>query len=72
VGLASHSELGCGEPLSTRSLRIGKNSQNVVESLEEEGALGNLDDTEVFMFTDNSTVESCAARGHPRQESYSV
>ena len=35
----------------------------MVESLEEEGEEGNLDSAEVFMFTDNSTVESCVARG---------
>jgi hypothetical protein len=40
-----------------------KEFTNVVESLEEEGAAGNLSMTEVFMFTDNSTVESCAAKG---------
>ena len=36
---------------------------NIVESLEEEAGLGNLANTEVFMFTDNSTVESCATKG---------
>lgn len=36
---------------------------NVVDSLEEEARSGNLDDSEVFMFTDNSTVESCAVKG---------
>ncbi|KAI2509912.1 hypothetical protein MHU86_4477 [Fragilaria crotonensis] len=40
-----------------------KEFTNVVESLEEEGAEGNLDRAEVFMFTDNSTVESCVSRG---------
>jgi hypothetical protein len=40
-----------------------KEFKNVVEALEEEGADGNLDNAEVFMFTDNSTVESCVARG---------
>ena len=40
-----------------------KEFTNVVEALEEEGAEGNLDNAEVFMFTDNSTVESCVARG---------
>ena len=35
----------------------------MVESLEEEGEEGNLDNAEVFMFTDNSTVESCVSRG---------
>ena len=33
-----------------------------MESLEEEGATGNLDGSEVFMFTDNSTVESCSVK----------
>ena len=36
---------------------------NIVESLEEEAKSGNLDNAEVFMFTDNSTVESCSIRG---------
>ena len=40
-----------------------KEFTNVVESLEEEGEEGNLDNAEVFMFTDNSTVESCVSRG---------
>ena len=40
-----------------------KEFTNVVESLEEEGEEGNLNHAEVFMFTDNSTVESCVSRG---------
>ena len=40
-----------------------KEFTNVVESLEEEGELGNLKHAEVFMFTDNSTVESCSYKG---------
>ena len=40
-----------------------KEFTNVVEALEEEGAEGNLNDSEVFMFTDNATVESCVHRG---------
>lgn len=40
-----------------------KEFTNVVESLEEEGREGNLNHSEVFMFTDNSTVESCVSRG---------
>ena len=40
-----------------------KEFTNIVESLEEEAETGNLADSEVYMFTDNSTVESCAARG---------
>ena len=40
-----------------------KEFTNVVESLEEEGNEGNLESAEVYMFTDNSTVESCVARG---------
>ena len=36
---------------------------NVVESLEDEANLGNLTASEVFMFTDNSTVESCSVKG---------
>ena len=35
----------------------------MVESLEEEAEEGNLEDAEVFMFTDNSTVEACAQKG---------
>ncbi len=40
-----------------------KEFTNVVEALEEEGEIGNLDNAEIFMFTDNSTVESCAEKG---------
>ena len=36
---------------------------NIVESLEEEAVMGNLSKSKVFMFTDNSTVESCAIKG---------
>ena len=36
---------------------------NIVESLEDEALTGSLDHTEVFMFTDNSTVESCSIKG---------
>jgi hypothetical protein len=36
---------------------------NIVESLEDEAMTGNLDKAEVFMFTDNSTVESCSVKG---------
>ena len=40
-----------------------KESANVVDALTDEAELGNPKDTEVFMFTDNSTVEACAAKG---------
>jgi hypothetical protein len=40
-----------------------KEFTNIVESLEEEAATGGLDNSEIFMFTDNATVESCAERG---------
>jgi hypothetical protein len=40
-----------------------KEFTNVVEALEEEGAEGNLVNAEIFMFTDNSTVEACASKG---------
>jgi hypothetical protein len=40
-----------------------KEFTNIVESLEEEAESGNMNAAEVYMFTDNSTVESCAARG---------
>lgn len=40
-----------------------KEFSNVVESLEEEAEEGNLKDAEVFMFTDNTTVEACAEKG---------
>ena len=36
---------------------------NIVSSLEDEAKEGNLSNSEVFMFTDNSTVESCCIRG---------
>ena len=40
-----------------------KEFSNVVTALEDEAKEGNLEGAEVFMFTDNSTVESCAVRG---------
>ena len=40
-----------------------KEFTNIVESLEEEAKLGQLDNSEVFMFTDNSTVEACSVKG---------
>ena len=40
-----------------------KEFTNVVEALEDEAKAGNLDNSEVFMFTDNSTVEACAKKG---------
>lgn len=40
-----------------------KEFTNVVEALEDEAKAGNLEGSEVYMFTDNSTVESCASRG---------
>ena len=40
-----------------------KEFSNVVESLEEEAELGNLQHSEVFMFTDNATVEACSYKG---------
>ena len=36
---------------------------NIVESLEDEARSGHLIDTEIFMFTDNSTVEVCSVIG---------
>jgi hypothetical protein len=36
---------------------------NIVDSLEDEASAGNLMNSEVFMFTDNSTVEACAIKG---------
>ncbi|KAI2511896.1 hypothetical protein MHU86_2412 [Fragilaria crotonensis] len=36
---------------------------NIVDSLEDEAKSGNLGNSEVFMFTDNSTVESCSVKG---------
>lgn len=40
-----------------------KEFANVVDSLTDEAESGNLKDTEVFMFTDNSTVEACSYKG---------
>lgn len=40
-----------------------KEFTNIVESLEEEAESGHLDKAEVFMFTDNATVEACASNG---------
>ena len=40
-----------------------KKFSNVVAALEDEAKEGNLEGAEVFMFTDNSTVESCAVKG---------
>ena len=39
-----------------RNLSIGKNSL----IMQEEVATGGLNNSEIFMFTDNATVESCA------------
>jgi hypothetical protein len=39
-----------------------KEFTNIVESLEEEAESGQLDKAEVFMFTDNATVEACASK----------
>ena len=36
---------------------------NIVDSLEDEARSGNLENSEVFMFTDNSTVEACSFKG---------
>ena len=54
---------GCGGSREDPESSNWKEFTNVVESLEEEGEEGNLDNAEVYMFTDNSTVESCVARG---------
>lgn len=40
-----------------------KEFSNVVEALEDEAVNGNLVETEVFMFTDNATVEACSTKG---------
>ena len=40
-----------------------KEFSNVVEALEDESESGELIGTEVFMFTDNATVEACATKG---------
>ena len=40
-----------------------KEFANVVAALEDEAKEGNLEGAEVFMFTDNSTVEACAVKG---------
>ena len=40
-----------------------KEFSNIVDALEDEAKEGNLLDSEVFMFTDNSTVEACAVKG---------
>ena len=37
---------------------------NLVETVEEEAKLGHLRRTELWLFTDNSTAESCFARGN--------
>ena len=77
VGDASGSDLGstftCGSEFTYRievwgSDDIGQSSNwkefcNIVSSLEDEAKEGNLCNSEVFMLTDNSTVESCCVRG---------
>jgi hypothetical protein len=45
------------------SSRLEGVHEHLVESLEDEAKSGNLEGSEVYMFTDNSTVESCASRG---------
>jgi hypothetical protein len=42
--------------------------ENVVEALEEEGEKGNLNGAEMYMCTDNSTVESALYRGMSSSE----
>ncbi len=46
-----------GESSNYRELR------NLVETVEEEAAQGHLEDGELWLFTDNSTAESCFFRG---------
>jgi hypothetical protein len=36
---------------------------NIVTALEDEAEAGTIADSEIFVFTDNSTVESCCVRG---------
>jgi hypothetical protein len=76
-GDASGSGLGstftCGSGFTYRigvwgSDDIGQSSNwkefcNIVSSLEDEAKEGNLSNSEVFMFTDNSTVEACCVWG---------
>jgi hypothetical protein len=47
-----------------------KEFANMVEALEDEAESGNLLETEVFMFTDNSTVEACATKGRRLRQSF--
>ena len=37
--------------------------RNLVDTVEEEATAGHLTDGELFLFTDNSTAESCFSRG---------
>ena len=56
---------GCAEDPESSNW---KEFTNIVESLEDEALSGNLAGSEVYMFTDNSTVESCASRGSSSSE----
>ena len=78
-GFDDASETGLGAAFtcgSSFSFRIGvwgsdesdqssnwKEFTNIVKSLKEETTTGNLVNSEVFMLTDNSTVESCVVKG---------
>lgn len=55
--------IGVWGSLETDESSNWKEFTNVVEALEEEGDSGRLDCSEVFMFTDNATVEACAFKG---------
>ena len=75
-GDASGSELGATFTNGTGfSYRVGvwgssdaaessnwKEFTNIVDSLEDEAEAGHLQDSEVFMFADNATVEACAEK----------
>ena len=41
---------------------------NLVETVEEEATAGTLADTELWLFTDNSTAESCFAKGSSKSK----
>lgn len=42
--------------------------RNLVEAVEEEAKGGELEDTELWFFTDNSTAENCFARGSSKSK----
>ena len=61
-GIGLGATFTCGSGFNFR-IGVWGSDEKFVESLEEEGSKGNLSNAEVYMFMDDSTVESRVARG---------